>query len=163
LQLQLAIEATQTRMRITLFQPTKATTTMYARRDSSGSSTSASSPHHRPKLLRSSATAPSITPSSSSGGVQASLVSPRSSHKAAATDYLNRMAVFTPASAAAAAGRTEPIMIGARETRGSTSSTSSSSSSVDMHSSSSDSYFSFPSFDNWDPPKDDSEKDSLGT
>lgn len=106
----------------TIIQPTTthvitAAITMYSRRDSAGSQTSSS--RHRPKLLRSSATAPSITPSSS---IQASLVSPHSPQRAAA-DLLSKVAVYVPHTSASSVPPSNPIMIDGA--RGSTSSSAS--------------------------------------
>jgi len=118
------------------------------RRDSSSSHKSSSSPKsQRPRLLRSSATTPAITASSSE--IQASLVSPNSPHTAA--EMLNRMN-YVPASyylgqTTQDDQRSEPVTIESR---------SDSRESYTPNNSMQDgSYFSFPNFEVWDSPEEE--------
>lgn len=115
----------------------------------SGTASAGSSPRsQRPRLLRSSATTPAITASSSE--IQASLVSPNSPHTAA--DLLNKMA-YVPSSyylgqtvqqqQERSEATCQPIDF-ERERSGSTESYTPGN-SVDEGS-----YFSFPNFDNWE-------------
>ena len=81
------------------------------RRDSSSSSSSnTNSNRTRPRLLRSSATEPSIT---ASNAISGSFAGPGSPHRA--TDLLNRVAVYSPSSEATTPGsvsrHAEPISI----------------------------------------------------
>lgn len=130
------------------------------RRDSSGSaksSTTSSPRSQRPRLLRSSATTPAVTASSSE--IQASLVAPNSPHTAA--DLLNKMA-YVPASyylpQTAREQRSEPVNI-ERER----SSSAEEYPGYTLGDSVEDGcYFSFPNFDNWESQegKQESEKGS---
>ncbi|VUC21869.1 unnamed protein product [Clonostachys rosea] len=128
-------------------------TSRSTRRDSHPHS---SNRQQRPRLLRSTATEPSITASNS---FQASLVSPSSPQRA--TDLLN--AIYpssTPCgmSSESIVHHSQPVTIIDRDNRGETDSAEMSrlSSSLSL----SDCYFSFPSFDNWESPKAEGEKDS---
>ncbi|KAF9777000.1 hypothetical protein IL306_004743 [Fusarium sp. DS 682] len=131
------------------------------RRDSSSSSSShTNSNRTRPRLLRSSATEPSIT---ASNAISGSFAGPGSPHRA--TDLLNRVAVYSPspeqASTTGSVSRhAEPISI-CRDDREHSPSSSPGSQSVVMVDSPSGYYFSFPSFEEWNRDKqEDMDKDS---
>ncbi|KAH7189194.1 uncharacterized protein B0J16DRAFT_383061 [Fusarium flagelliforme] len=131
------------------------------RRDSSSSSSSHTmSNRQRPRLLRSSATEPSITVSNATGN---SFAGPESPHRA--TDLLNRVAVYSPspepASTPAAIPRHSGPMSICRDHREHSPSSSPGSQSVVMSDSPSGYYFSFPSFEEWNTEhQDDMAKDS---
>ena len=148
------------------------------RRDSSSSSSSHTmSNRQRPRLLRSSATEPSITVSNATG---TSFAGPESPHRA--TDLLSRVAVYSPspepASTPAAIPRHSGPMSICRDHREHSPSSSPGSQSVAMSDSPSGMicrfitnspqtdnikgyYFSFPSFEEWNTEhQDDMAKDS---
>ncbi|KAM0345102.1 hypothetical protein ACHAPU_006737 [Fusarium lateritium] len=129
------------------------------RRDSSSSSQSQNSTtRQRPRLLRSSATEPSITASNAISGSFAGLGSP---HRA--TDLLNRVAVYSPSpepSSTSVPRHAQPISI-CRDAREDSPSSSPGSQSSVMVDSPSGYYFSFPSFEEWNSDKpEDMDKDS---
>ncbi|KAF4454011.1 heterogeneous nuclear ribonucleoprotein g [Fusarium austroafricanum] len=148
------------------------------RRDSSSSSSShTNSNRTRPRLLRSSATEPSIT---ASNAIRGSFAGPGSPQRA--TDLLNRVAVYSPSPEQAStpgpvSRHTEPISI-CRDHREHSPSSSPGSQSVVMVDSPSGMthinalipantdinqgyYFSFPSFEEWNRDKqEDMDKDS---
>ncbi|KAK7220123.1 hypothetical protein V2G26_008126 [Clonostachys chloroleuca] len=131
---------------------------MYSSRSTRRDSHPHSSNRQRPRLLRSTATEPSITASNS---FQASLVSPSSPQRA--SDLLSKVAIY-PSSTPCGMGseslvhHSQPVTIIDRDNRGETDSAEISrlSSSISL----SDCYFSFPSFDNWESPKAEGEKES---
>jgi hypothetical protein len=131
------------------------------RRDSSSSSSSHTmSNRSRPRLLRSSATEPSITVSNATGN---SFAGPESPHRA--TDLLNRVAVYSPspeqASTPAAIPRHARPMSICRDHREHSPSSSPGSQSAVMSDSPSGYYFSFPSFEEWNRDnQDDITKDN---
>ncbi|CEI39618.1 hypothetical protein FSHL1_001555 [Fusarium sambucinum] len=131
------------------------------RRDSSSSSSSHTmSNRSRPRLLRSSATEPSITVSNATGN---SFAGPESPHRA--TDLLNRVAVYSPspeqASTPAAIPRHAGPMSICRDHREHSPSSSPGSQSAVMSDSPSGYYFSFPSFEEWNRDnQDDITKDN---
>ncbi|KAM0202614.1 hypothetical protein ACHAPA_011703 [Fusarium lateritium] len=129
------------------------------RRDSSSSSQSQNSTtRQRPRLLRSSATEPSIT---ASNAIRGSFAGPGSPHKA--TDLLNRVAVYSPSPEQATTPvprHAEPISI-CRDAREHSPSSSPGSQSSVMVDSPSGYYFSFPSFEEWNSDKQEGiDKDS---
>ncbi|KAF4986210.1 hypothetical protein FGRMN_10946 [Fusarium graminum] len=148
------------------------------RRDSSSSSQSQNSTtRQRPRLLRSSATEPSIT---ASNAIRGSFAGPGSPHRA--TDLLNRVAVYSPSpepssTSCPVSRHAEPISIcrDARELSPSSSPGSQSSVMADSPSGMTHCYtstllqtdinqgyyFSFPSFEEWNSDKpEDMDKDS---
>ncbi|EWY99639.1 hypothetical protein FOYG_03621 [Fusarium oxysporum NRRL 32931] len=130
------------------------------RRDSSSSSSSnTNSNRTRPRLLRSSATEPSIT---ASNAIRGSFAGPGSPQRA--TDLLNRVAVYSPSPEASTPGpvsrHAEPISI-CRDDREHSPSSSPGTQSVVMVDSPSGYYFSFPSFEEWNRDnQEDMNKDS---
>ncbi|KAJ4328471.1 hypothetical protein N0V84_001155 [Fusarium piperis] len=128
------------------------------RRDSSSSSHNTS--RQRPRLLRSSATEPSIT---ASNAIRGSLAGPGSPQKA--TDLLSRVVVYAPPPEQSSAPepiphRTEAIAI-CRDDRDHSPTGSPGSQDVVLVDSPSGYYFSFPSFEEWNRDKsEDIDKDS---
>lgn len=128
------------------------------RRDSSSSSHNTS--RQRPRLLRSSATEPSIT---TSNAIRGSLAGPGSPQKA--TDLLSRVVVYAPPPEQSSAPepiphRAEAIVI-CRDDRDQSPTGSPGSQDVVLVDSPSGYYFSFPSFEEWNRDKsEDIDKDS---
>lgn len=135
---------------------TRSVVRTHHRRDSSSHNSS----RHRPRLLRSTATEPSITASNAIRGPLASSNSPQK-----ATDLLNRVAIYSPPTTHLEHNTTpepishqiEPIMIcgGGRSEASSTSCQD-----VVLVDSPSGYYFSFPSFDDWSREKQHLDKDT---
>ncbi|KAH7152546.1 hypothetical protein B0J13DRAFT_267382 [Dactylonectria estremocensis] len=124
------------------------------RRDSSSHNAS----RQRPRLLRSSATEPSITTSNAIRGPLASSSSPQK-----ATDLLSRVAVYTPthnhlehSSAPESIPRQVEAIVICRDSEASPRSCQ----DVVLVDSPSGYYFSFPSFDDWNRDKPDLDKDA---
>lgn len=133
------------------------------RRDSSSSYATSTSSRHRPRLLRSSATEPSIT---TSNAIRGSLAGPGSPQKA--TDLLNRVAIYSPTSPPPEHVETGPIphhhQVEAISICRDERDTSPAGSPSSQHAVMVDSpgyYFSFPRFDHWIQDKqEDIDKDS---
>ncbi|KAF4974006.1 hypothetical protein FZEAL_9050 [Fusarium zealandicum] len=128
------------------------------RRDSSSSSHNTS--RQRPRLLRSSATEPSIN---TSNAIRGSLAGPGSPHKA--TDLLSRVAVYSPppehVSAPGQLHHQAGAIVICRNDREQSPSGSPASQNVVLVDSPSGFYFSFPSFEEWNRDKQDvMDKDS---
>ncbi|KAK7417323.1 hypothetical protein QQZ08_011666 [Neonectria magnoliae] len=126
------------------------------RRDSSSHNAS----RQRPRLLRSSATEPSITASNAIRGPMASSSSPQK-----ATDLLTRVAVYSPSSPTHLEHSSAPEPISHQVDaivicRGDSESSPTSCQDVVLVDSPSGYYFSFPSFDDWHRDKQDLEKDT---
>ncbi|KAI6355866.1 hypothetical protein MCOR25_008072 [Pyricularia grisea] len=123
------------------------------RRDSASSSTKRSS---RPRLLRASATEPSLSASTATHG--AALASPPHSSSRRATDILNRVAYISGTSPPSGQS---PLYEGMNE-RTDTLSSSPTSHSTDEYYTrphASERYFSFPSFDTWEGQEDNKDNE----
>ncbi|ELQ43609.1 hypothetical protein OOU_Y34scaffold00140g17 [Pyricularia oryzae Y34] len=125
------------------------------RRDSASSSTKRSS---RPRLLRASATEPSLSASTATHGA---LASPPHSSSRRATDILNRVAYISGTSPPSGQS---PLYEGMNE-RNDTLSSSPTSHSTDEYytrpppKDASERYFSFPSFDTWEGQEDNKDNE----